>query len=356
MHTNRIALLSLVVAAGTARAGGSYYRLSTDAKYVAPFTVDTGASSGIVIEDSYGYFFPMTFSAKAGWVPTTSRIPGTHAYNGLGLSVAVDYDIHALYVFETEDGGIYSNYSLDNGVTWRTSWCHISSDYQFDSAPAAVYVGSNAFRVYARASDALIEIKTNGCGEIASQVIGATLAPPIALSWGPGRVDIFGTYGATLEWIETSDATNYQTHTSFQMSDGTMKSFTVANAPGSLAATTPGSDRLEVVFCDGHHVWRLGYVDGWFIQPLLTASSAMVSAANEFDDPYETPAAAAVFTEAGQPVMAFDLNDDGTLAAHQLQVPGTTFSVFAEGLMSTPIENMVYGISGTNLYVFSGLD
>jgi len=353
----------LIGLAGTAQANG-FTALTSNAKYVAP--MPDGA--GVFVEGTTGYFIPWTFDGT-NWHRQVVA-PNAPAVNGRGLSVVYDDANHYTYLFEIEDSGLWYIRTADDGKTWD-NWCPVDGRTDLISAPSAVFLGLGyGFHVYARDSqwrlvDWTIDPGSGYCSSYGSRVIGSTAIAPVAVSWGHGRVDVFGSNPIApdhglLEHFWSNDGTHYGSESSFTLS-GTEASFPMFAASQNLAATSPGTGLLEVVFQDGVHVSHLGYANnyGWYYSLLGSASDnplVTISPVYSYSYPYGEQASASIFGNVNG-ARAIRINFGAPTAPISLApLPPNPATQIASIQMSKSTIHIVFAIAGSFLYWTQGGD
>jgi hypothetical protein len=166
------------------------------------------------------------------------------------VSVQAQSGTPRLGVFQISQGVVYYQWSDNSGATW-SSWTAVPGQPQFPSfvgTPSAVSDGAGDLTVFARDSSGGYEFNEYFHGAWGGQwfrpfVFGGTpISDPVITSWGLGRLDLF--YNVTVQtgsspWLE---------HVFYSSAVGAWSTIEVLSTggPTSLAAVSWGPGRIDV--------------------------------------------------------------------------------------------------------------
>ncbi len=288
MHTIRTALFVTAGAlAGTADSA-SISPVTSDAAHAVPL-IDFNGTTGAVVETREGTFVPLFYNGSD--FQPGPKLPGS-AVGGMGLAEVYNPHDGYIYVFETETSGLYENRSKDHGKTWEPSWCQIWGHNDLTSAPSAVYLGAGyGFGIYVQSHTSLYAFVVdpgNGyCYSHLANNVGTIESPPVAVSWGPGRADVFGSVSGALEHFWSNDGLHFASETSFTG----VGPLAVSSVPGRISAVSLAPGSLDVIASTATDVYALGYAnDTWSKVDVHTPpiTSLPVSASAGYDNTYHT--------------------------------------------------------------------
>jgi len=223
---------------------------------------------GVFAHHTDGSIWNHVFTDPSGQPVNHELRWGTRSF---GVAAVSDGDPKSAptYVFSAESDGLWYLRVTSMGAAWD-SWCHVDTRADLTSEPSAVYIGNGNIRIYAMNNayhlvQWRITPTANSCtpthGDVEPTLISTR---PVATSWGPGRVDVFSTWGDhlvhayKLDYLDDRLSDQLQVETSFWV-DGAYQQLKLE--PERVSAAAPAYQTLDVLyratdFSIRHLYWR----------------------------------------------------------------------------------------------------
>ncbi len=391
MNANRPVALLLGILATTstpASAAPAFAPLAAGVVHVAPVVLSNAGntSPGFVAINTNGTFGYWSYDG-AGW--TAVAMPGD-ATSSVGISAVFDPTDGGYYAFAVDAHGLRETRSLDDGRTWA-AWCTIDTRATIESAASVVYLGKNVgFRAFAKVNEGIygdhlvmwtIDPANGFCqSHTASEPGGNADGPPVVVSWGGTRADVFVVDGDSLDHLWADDGNTFY----FENFDIPATGAATLE-PDALAVSAPLSGALDVLlytwtaayYAEGSsqlqelgQVVRFYYRSGWHTEIAASGAydkhTALASVPVEAEEcnlelgVCDEQAASDFTAYLTQGSTAFSesraMFGDGTLGAQATSTAAPSFTEVHPATMTATGRQVLLGTDGQTLYWTPGND
>ena len=190
------------------------------------------------------------------------------------------------------------------------------------------------------------------CQTSTTEQIGFTYAPPVAVSWGDSRVDLFGaTSAGDLVHFWSSDGANYQDQTTFSIG-GSNVALPVARSHDSLAVTSTENGSLDLFYFTGARIdrlfWRGG--TGWsnVVAGPLETQAIVAASVLPIDDSYDPDGA--FYASPAQGAGSILVESTGVEENFDSAVPAEALTELSSATLEAAGVHVVFGVGGGTLY------